>query len=142
VVIDGTRIAYVYRVRRVAGDFCAGENGDCSRRVVQAGADAVGSKFQMKLFRWMMGFCLFVCMLPLVGVLVTSVVANSLGCRVDEGSVHPCYLLGVSIGGALYTLGVMGWLMLVTLPMAAFLLLAWIVVEVMQYVGKRRGVIR
>lgn len=96
----------------------------------------------MKLFRWMMGFCLLVCMLPLAGVLVTSVVANSLGCRVDEGSVHPCYLAGVSIGGALYTLGVMGWLMIAALPIAAFLVLGWIVIEIVQFARRRPPVIR
>jgi hypothetical protein len=96
----------------------------------------------MVLFRIMMGLSLFVCSLPLLGVLVTSIVASSLGCRVDEGSVHPCYLFGVSIGNALYTLGVMGWLMLVTLPIAVFLLVAWIVIEIVLFARRPRPVIR
>jgi hypothetical protein len=39
---------------------------------------------------------------------------------VDEGSVHPCVINGKDYGQLLYTLGVMGWLMLVTLPAGAF----------------------
>ena len=32
------------------------------------------------------------------------------------GSVHPCIINGKDYGHMLYTLGVLGWLMLVTLP--------------------------
>jgi hypothetical protein len=96
----------------------------------------------MVFLRIVMGLALLVCMLPLGSVLLTSVLANSLGCRVDEGSVHPCYLFGISIGDALYAMGVMGWLMLVTLPLAAILVLAWIVIETIHFVKNRPPVIR
>lgn len=42
--------------------------------------------------------------------------ASALGCALDKGSVHPCPALGMDLGGALYTLGMMGWIMLITVP--------------------------
>ena len=96
----------------------------------------------MIFFRIMMGLALFVCALPLAGILVTAFVAKQLGCQVDEGSVHPCYLFGISIGDALYSMGVMGWFMLLTLPLAAIIVLAWIVTEVIHVARSRRPVIR
>jgi hypothetical protein len=41
---------------------------------------------------------------------------HSHGCRVDEGSVHPCIINWKDYGQLLYALGIMGWLMLATLP--------------------------
>jgi hypothetical protein len=47
---------------------------------------------------------------------------------VDEGSVHPCVIKGKDYGQLLYTLGMMGWLMLVTLPAGAFAFVLWLIV--------------
>ena len=41
---------------------------------------------------------------------------NAYGCKVDEGSAHPCIINGHDYGELLYSLGVMGWFMLVTIP--------------------------
>lgn len=66
---------------------------------------------------------------PVLSVLLSSAVSGAAGCRVDEGSVHPCVIAGFDVGGLLYTLGVLGWLMLVTFPsgviMAAVAFLVW-----------------
>jgi hypothetical protein len=56
------------------------------------------------------------------------VIASVHGCHVDEGSVHPCIINGEDYGHLLYTLGVTGWLMLVTLPAGVFALMIWLVV--------------
>src|SRR5438552_17961846 len=50
---------------------------------------------------------------PVGSVVACGVIANVHGCRVDEGSVHPCIINGHDYGQLLYTLGVMGWFMLV-----------------------------
>ena len=63
---------------------------------------------------------------PLISVLLTFAIAGALECRVDEGSVHPCPgPFGTDLGPALYTMGVMGWLMLVTAPFMLVTGLAW-----------------
>ncbi|OAV44821.1 hypothetical protein [Lewinella sp. 4G2] len=59
---------------------------------------------------------------PILSVMLCAALANYCGCRADESKVHPCKCHGVEIGGFLYTAGVMGWLMLVTLPIAGILL--------------------
>jgi len=55
-------------------------------------------------------------------------IANAYGCKVDEGSVHPCIINGHDYGHLLYTLGVLGWLMLVTLPAGLFAFVVWLIV--------------
>lgn len=45
------------------------------------------------------------------------------GCRVDEGSRHPCLVCGLDIGGLLYTLTTMGWLTIPMLPFMAITIL-------------------
>jgi hypothetical protein len=64
---------------------------------------------------------------PLISVLISTLIADSNGCVVHEGFVNPCVVLGVDIGGGLYGGFVLGWLMLVTFPVGAIALLAWIV---------------
>ena len=53
---------------------------------------------------------------PILSVLIASGIATSCGCKVDEGSAHPCIIYGVDIGGLLYKMGVAGWFMIVTIP--------------------------
>jgi len=65
---------------------------------------------------------------PIGSVMVCGVIANAFGCKVDEGSVHPCMINGKDYGHLLYTLGVMGWLMLATLPLGALAFLVWLIV--------------
>lgn len=63
--------------------------------------------------------------MPLLGVLVSSELASALGCPLNEGGTHPCLLLGMDIGDLLYTLFVLGWLMLVTAPFMLMTALLW-----------------
>src|SRR5438094_10348574 len=52
---------------------------------------------------------------PIGSVMLCAAIANANGCKVDEGSVHPCIINGHDYGELLYDLGVGGWLMLVPL---------------------------
>src|SRR6266478_866651 len=61
---------------------------------------------------------------PVGSVMLCAWIANAYGCKVDEGSVHPCIINGHDYGELLYDLGVMGWFMLVTIP-AAYLHLSF-----------------
>jgi hypothetical protein len=56
---------------------------------------------------------------PLLGVLLASAVASANGCRLDEAGAYPCVVAGVDVGGLLSGLFVLGWLMLLTLPLGA-----------------------
>ena len=64
---------------------------------------------------------------PVISLALMSAVAGTLGCRVDEGSVHPCPSpFGQDLGPLLYAMGVMGWLMLATAPFMLVTGLAWL----------------
>ena len=65
---------------------------------------------------------------PIGSVAVAGWLATTHGCKVDEGSVHPCMINGADRGPLLYTMGVMGWLMLITLPAGGLAILAWIAI--------------
>ena len=84
-----------------------------------------------KRFPWViywifLGMIVAVALAPIGSVVLCGLIANSFGCRVDEGSVHPCIINGKDYGHTLYTLGVMGWLMLLTLPLGAIAFAAWL----------------
>ena len=73
--------------------------------------------------------------LPMVPVVVASVIASACGCKLDEGSAHTCIVLGKDIGGVLYSMGVMGWFSLLTVP-SGFLAL---VVFTVMIIKERKG---
>jgi hypothetical protein len=83
---------------------------------------------------------LAVALAPMGSVVACGLIANTLGCRVDEGSVHPCVIGGKDYGQLLYTLGVLGWLMLVTLPAGLLALMIWLTVLILHRVNWRRRV--
>lgn len=70
-------------------------------------------------------FILLFALAPVGSVLLTAALAKACGCRVDEGSAHPCKCCGVDIGGLLYAGGVTGWLALVTLPLGGLAAALW-----------------
>ncbi|HTJ58144.1 MAG TPA: hypothetical protein VL418_11330 [Devosiaceae bacterium] len=63
-----------------------------------------------------------VALLPVVSVLGAGLIADANGCALDEGGVHPCVVAGKDWGDLLYTMGVMGWLSLVSLPLGGIAL--------------------
>ena len=65
-------------------------------------------------------------------------IANANGCKVDEGSVHPCIINGHDYGELLYDLGVMGWFMLVTLPGGLLAFVSWLILLILHRVAWRK----
>jgi len=63
--------------------------------------------------------------------MLCAAIANAYGCKVDEGSIHPCIINGQDHGQLLYTLGVLGWLMLVTLPAGLFAFVVWLIILIL-----------
>ena len=80
---------------------------------------------------------------PIGGLVLAGVIANANGCQLDEGSSHPCIIGGTDYGDTLYTLGVLGWMMLLTLPAGAVAGIVWLVVLLVHRSGwkeRRRAV--
>lgn len=62
---------------------------------------------------------------PLLSVAIASVIAESGGCTLHEGSANVCIINGADMGPTLYRMFVAGWFSFVTLPIGLFALLAW-----------------
>lgn len=72
---------------------------------------------------------------PLVLAAASAAIANTLGCRLDEGSVHPCPAFGMDIGEQLYRGGMMMWLFFATAPIALLAVILWVVLAARLLVG-------
>ncbi|WP_312794715.1 hypothetical protein [Tianweitania sp.] len=70
---------------------------------------------------------------PIISVFTVYWVADAHGCRVDEASIHPCIINGTDYGETLYQFGVMGWFMLITVPIGLFLLVVWLAVALIHF---------
>ncbi len=77
---------------------------------------------------------------PIGSVMLCAGIANAYGCKVDEGSVHPCIINGHDYGERLYDLGVLGWLMLVTLPAGALAFVFWLIAFILHRTTWRKRV--
>jgi hypothetical protein len=75
---------------------------------------------------------------PIFSVVLCSVIANAYGCKVDEGSIHPCVINGQDYGHLLYSLGVSGWFMLLTLPVGALAGAVWLAALIVHHAKWRR----
>jgi hypothetical protein len=71
---------------------------------------------------------LVVTLSPVIGVAVAGSIATANGCTLNEGQAHPCIVNGVDWGETLYALGVMGWFMLVTIPVGGSVLSLYVLV--------------
>ena len=96
-----------------------------------------------KRFLWIpywivLALIVLVAFAPIGSVIMCGWIANAHGCKVDEGSVHPCMINGKDYGQLLYTLGVLGWLMLVTLPVGALAFAIWLIVLILHRASWQR----
>lgn len=76
---------------------------------------------------------------PVASVATAGWIAEVNGCIVDEGSIHPCIVNGADWGDTLYTLGVLGWFMLATVPMGGIALFVWLFVLIIHRVAFGRS---
>lgn len=64
---------------------------------------------------WMLILMILIGIAPLVSVVLAGQIADLNGCGLHEGFVQPCIVLGTDIGGVLYNMTALGWLMLISL---------------------------
>ncbi|MCP3971932.1 MAG: hypothetical protein GY717_16735 [Rhodobacteraceae bacterium] len=84
---------------------------------------------------------LAVCAAPVIMVFWAGWFAERHGCTLHEGFSNPCLVNGQDWGETLYTAFVMGWLMLVTVPVgaiAALALLATVIIDLLRKTRRRR----
>jgi hypothetical protein len=88
-------------------------------------------RFPLILYWIVLALIILFAFAPIGSVILCGAIANAYGCKVDEGSVHPCIINGQDYGHLLYSLGVLGWLMLVTLPCGLFAFVVWLIVLIL-----------
>lgn len=93
-------------------------------------APATPRRFPWLVYLLVLLLILVIAALPLMSALGAGAVASANGCALDEGGVHPCIIGGVDRGELLYELGVLGWLMLATLPLGLIAGVVWLIVLV------------
>jgi hypothetical protein len=91
----------------------------------------VRKRFPWILYWVVLVLIVLVALAPVGSVVTCGLIANAHGCKVDEGSVHPCIINGHDYGQLLYTLGVLGWLMLVTIPGGVFAFVIWLIILIL-----------
>ena len=77
-------------------------------------------------------------LLPLVGILLTALVAGVAGCEVSEAGPTPCVVFGSDIGEILSGTLTMGWMSLLTSPFLMVLVAVWALVEAYVWGRQRR----
>lgn len=84
--------------------------------------------FPWQTYLLVLAIIAIVALSPMLSVAIAGGIATLGGCTLHEGNVNPCVFFGVDFGGLLYGLGVMGWFMLLTLPIGALAAAGWVVV--------------
>ena len=95
-------------------------------------------RFPWRRYLLVLAAILVLALLPLASVLVSSAIADWNNCALDEGSAHSCLIGGSEWGGALYTMAVMGWLMLLSLPLGGGAVLVWFIMLIIHWLAWRR----
>jgi hypothetical protein len=77
---------------------------------------------------------------PVIVVAVAGSIAAANGCELNETVINSCIVDGREMGDTLYSMGVMGWFMLVTIPTGLLALLVFLLLLLIEWiVGKRRA---
>jgi hypothetical protein len=90
------------------------------------------------LGKWLAFVSAGVALLPVALVLMASLIANLLGCNLNEAAAFECYVGGVDIGEALALMGVSGWFALLTLPIGGGLAVVGLLLYLIAFIALRR----
>lgn len=74
---------------------------------------------------------------PLLVSLAASAFASINGCVLHEGYANPCVVFGADWGELLYTMGVMGWITLASLPVGVIMFSIYLGVVIVMWLKKR-----
>ena len=77
---------------------------------------------------------------PLLTLLSAVLFASAFDCQLDEGSIHPCVVLGLDFGGLLYPMAVGGWFVMFTIPLAGLALIVWLIALVVLFFTRRHRI--
>ena len=61
-------------------------------------------------------FSVIFAVLPIISIAIAYGIASLNDCRVNEAGANPCMVFGMNVGDALYSMNVLGWFALFTIP--------------------------
>ncbi|MDN7673792.1 hypothetical protein QZM22_15010 [Burkholderia oklahomensis] len=109
-----------------------------ARRTTAAGRPPPADRRALiRAYGFALAAILVIALLPILSVAAAGIVADAAGCALNEASVHPCLIGGIDFGETLYAMGVLGWLMLGSLPIGGLLLMAWAIALLAQLLRRR-----
>ena len=86
-------------------------------------------------------FILLLGISPFIVTAIAGTIADTNGCTLHEGFVNPCVINGKDWGQDLYTMGMMGWFTIATLPIAAgaaaIYLLIVVIIAIVRWTRRR-----
>ncbi|MCW0058537.1 hypothetical protein [Burkholderia pseudomallei] len=92
---------------------------------VPASPTAARRRALVRAYGFALAAILVIALFPVLSVAAAGIVADAAGCELNEAAAHPCLIGGVDFGEMLYAMGVLGWLMLGSLPVGGVLLMGW-----------------
>ncbi|KKB68291.1 hypothetical protein BBMA_3764 [Burkholderia pseudomallei MSHR1079] len=92
---------------------------------VPASPTAARGRALVRAYGFALAAILVIALFPVLSVAAAGIVADAAGCELNEAAAHPCLIGGVDFGEMLYAMGVLGWLMLGSLPVGGVLLMGW-----------------
>jgi hypothetical protein len=75
---------------------------------------------------------------PVILAAVAGSIATANGCELNETVINSCVVDGREMGETLYSMGVMGWFMLVTIPTGLLALLVFLLLLLLEWIVGRR----
>jgi hypothetical protein len=75
---------------------------------------------------------------PVILAGVAGAIASANGCELNETVISSCIVNGREMGDTLYSMGVMGWFMLVTIPTGLLALLIFLLLLLIEWIMGRR----
>ena len=92
----------------------------------------------MRITYLILGGLLFLCLLPVLAALAAYALAGPLGCQGDGPALSGCILFGTDWSDALTTAATLHWFGLVTLPLAALLVILLLLLALFDLIRRLR----
>ena len=95
-------------------------------------------KRSIKMHAFILGTIFLIGFGPLLIALGAGAFASLNGCILHEGFSNPCVVLGIDFGETLYSMGVMGWMSIIGLPLALLFFVIYLIAVVVIWIRNRK----
>ncbi len=90
----------------------------------------------MRGFRTLVVLLVFLCLIPPLSLLAVGLIARWAECQLDPDAPLRCVIVGGDYGDILFSIANFGWYAVATLPLLVALLVGWLLIESVRFVGR------